>query len=68
MEKIRYLKIKTATRILSKFIRMQGNVFDLCMHSFFARTDVGRVAHQTDWSSRCVGLNQFAGLVDLGFL
>jgi hypothetical protein len=41
MEEIKHLKIENATHIFSKFTRMQGNVFDSCMHSFFARTDVG---------------------------
>jgi hypothetical protein len=63
MEEIKHLKIETATYIFPKFTRMQVNVFDLCMHSFFARTDAGRVAHPTDWSSRRVGLNQVVGVV-----
>jgi hypothetical protein len=41
IEEIKYLKIETATHIIPKFMRMQEDVFDLCMHSFFARTDVG---------------------------
>jgi hypothetical protein len=57
MEEIKHLNIETGTYIFSKFTHMQGNVFDLCMHSFFARTDVGRVAHPTAWSSRRAGLN-----------
>jgi hypothetical protein len=40
MEKIKHLKIETATHIFPKFTRMKGNVFDLCIYSFFARTDV----------------------------
>jgi hypothetical protein len=36
-----YLKIETVTHIFPKFMRMQGDVFDSCMHSFFTRTDVG---------------------------
>jgi hypothetical protein len=47
MEEIKHLRIETVTHIFSKFTRMQENVFDSCMHSFFARTDVGRVAHPT---------------------
>jgi hypothetical protein len=39
---------------------MQGNVFDSCMHFFFARTDMGWVAHSTTWWSRRTGLNQVA--------
>jgi hypothetical protein len=41
MEKIKYLKIETATHIFPKFTRMQGNMFDSCMYFFFAHTDVG---------------------------
>jgi hypothetical protein len=41
MEKIKHLKIETVTHIFPKFMRMQGDVFDSYMHSFFARTDVG---------------------------
>jgi hypothetical protein len=33
--------MKTVTHIFPKFMRMQGDVFYSCMHSFFARTDVG---------------------------
>jgi hypothetical protein len=32
MEKINHLKIETATHIFPKFTRMQGNMFDSCMH------------------------------------
>jgi hypothetical protein len=48
MEEIKHLKIETATHIFPKFTRMQENVFDLCMHSFFVRTNVGWVAHPID--------------------
>jgi hypothetical protein len=41
MEEIKHLKIETVTHIFPKFMRMQGDVFDSYMHSFFARTDVG---------------------------
>jgi hypothetical protein len=41
MEEIKRLKIETVTHIFPKFMRMQGDVFDSCMHSFFAHTDVG---------------------------
>jgi hypothetical protein len=41
MEELNHLKIETVTHIFPKFMRMQGDVFDSCMHSFFARTDVG---------------------------
>jgi hypothetical protein len=40
MEEIKHLKIETVTHIFPKFMRMQGDVFDSCMHSFFTRTDV----------------------------
>jgi hypothetical protein len=53
MKEIKYLNIKTATHIFPKFTRMQGNVFDLCMH-FFVRTDVERVVHPTTRSARWV--------------
>jgi hypothetical protein len=41
MEKINHLKIETTIHIFPKFTRMQGNVVDSCMLSFFVRTDVG---------------------------
>jgi hypothetical protein len=41
MEEIKHLKIEIVTRTFPKFIRMQRDVFDSCMHSFFARRDVG---------------------------
>jgi hypothetical protein len=41
MEEINHLKIETATHIFPKFMRMQEDVFDSYMHSFFACTDVG---------------------------
>jgi hypothetical protein len=44
MEEIKYLKIEIATHVFPKFTRMQGNMFESCMHSFFTGTDVGRVA------------------------
>jgi hypothetical protein len=53
MKEIKHLKIETVTHIFPKFTRMQGNMFDSCMHSFFAGTDV---AHPT-WLSRRAGLN-----------
>jgi hypothetical protein len=46
MEEIKHLKIETTTHIFPKFTRMQGNVFDSCIHSFFACTDVG------EWRNR----------------
>jgi hypothetical protein len=69
MEQIKHLKIRNRhTYIFSKFTHMQGNVFDSCMHSFFARTDMGRVAQLTAWFSRRARLNQVAGVIGLGFL
>jgi hypothetical protein len=68
MEKIKHLKIETATHLFYKFMRMQKNVFDSRMHSFFERTDVGRVAHPTGCLSRRAGLNQVAVVVGLSFL
>jgi hypothetical protein len=68
MEKINHLKIETATHLFPKFTRMQGNMFDLCMHSFFTRTYVGRVAHPTTFFSRRAELNQVAWVVGLGLL
>jgi hypothetical protein len=59
MEEIKHLKIETVTHIFPKFTRMQGNMFDSCMHSFFARME--RVAHPTVWLNQCVGLNHVAG-------
>jgi hypothetical protein len=60
MEEIKHLKIETATHIFSEFTCIQGNMFDSCMHSFFARTGLGRVAQPTGWFSQCAGLNQVA--------
>jgi hypothetical protein len=51
MEEIKHLKIETATHIFPKFTRMQGNVFDSCMHSFFVRTDVGAGGATDMWAS-----------------
>jgi hypothetical protein len=68
MKEIKHLKIETATYIFPKFTRMQGNVFDSCMHFFFARTDVGRVAQRTAWFSRRAGLNQVIGVIGLSFI
>jgi hypothetical protein len=41
MKKIKHLKIETVTHIFPEFTRMQGNVFDSCMLSFFVCIDVG---------------------------
>jgi hypothetical protein len=49
MEEIKHLKIETATHFFPKFTRMHWIVFDSCMHSFFALTDVGQVAHPIGW-------------------
>jgi hypothetical protein len=35
MEEINHLKIETATHIFPKFMLMQENVFDSCIHFFF---------------------------------
>jgi hypothetical protein len=45
---------------------MHENVFDSCMHSYFARTDVGWVAHPIACLSRRARLNHVAGMVGLG--
>jgi hypothetical protein len=68
MEEIKHLKIETVAHIFPKSMRMQGDMFDSCMHSIFARTDVARVVQPTAWFSRCAGLNQVARMIDLGFL
>jgi hypothetical protein len=68
MEEIKHLKTETATHIFPKFTCMHGDVFGSCMHSFFALTDVRRVAHLTAWLSRRAGLNQVVGVVGLSFL
>jgi hypothetical protein len=48
---------------------MQWNVFDSCMHFLFLRAHTWvRVVQPTDWSSRCAGLNQVAGVIGMGFL
>jgi hypothetical protein len=68
MEEMNHLKIETATHIFYKFTRVQGNMFDSCMHFFFACTDVERMTHPTAWLSRRAGLNQVAGVIGLSFL
>jgi hypothetical protein len=35
MEEIKHLKIEIVTYLFPKFTRMQGNVFDSCMSSYF---------------------------------
>jgi hypothetical protein len=68
MEEIKHLKIETVTYIFPKFMRMQGDVFDSCMHSFFARRDVG-VGGATDSLVQSVRwIEPGAGMSDLGFL
>jgi hypothetical protein len=42
MEEIKRLKIETVTHIFPKFMRMQADVFDSCMHSFFCAHKRGR--------------------------
>jgi hypothetical protein len=68
MEEIKHFKIETATHIFLKFTRMQENIFDSCMHYFFAHIDVARVAHPTACLSCRARLNQVTGVVGLGFL
>jgi hypothetical protein len=62
------IKIETVVHLFPKFTRMQGNVFDSCMHFFFARTNVGWVAHPTAFLSQRVGLNQVVEVVGVSFL
>jgi hypothetical protein len=50
MEKIKHLKIETATHIFPKFTRMQENVFDSCMHFLFCAHRRGR-----RWCNRWTG-------------
>jgi hypothetical protein len=59
MEKIKHLKIETATHIFPKFTRMQRNVFDSCMHSFFC-------AHRRGAGGATDSLVQSALWVELG--
>jgi hypothetical protein len=49
MEEIKDLKIKTAAHIFPKFMCMHWIVFDSCMHSFFALTDVEQVTYPKAW-------------------
>jgi hypothetical protein len=62
MEKIKHLKIETTTYIFFKFMRMHWIVFDSCMHSFFALTDVGAGGASDRLIGRA-GLNQFIEVV-----
>jgi hypothetical protein len=39
MEKINHLKIETSTHLVPKFMRIQGNIFDSCMPSYFLRIE-----------------------------
>jgi hypothetical protein len=71
MEEIKHLKIETATYIIPKFTRMQGNMFDSCMCSFFCAHKhwVGGAPDSLAWGvGGPVGLNQVTWVVDLGFL
>jgi hypothetical protein len=67
MEKIKHLKIETVTHIFPKFTRMHWIVFDSCMHSFFCANRRGAGGAPDRLVGRA-GLNQFVGVVGLGFL
>jgi hypothetical protein len=67
MEEIKHLKIETATHIFPKFMRMNWIVFDSCMHSFFCANRRGAGGAPDSLVGRA-GLNQFTGVVGLGFL
>jgi hypothetical protein len=50
------LNIEIVTYLFSKFTRIQGNMFDSCMPSyFFAGTDVGLGTHSIAWLGVWVG-------------
>jgi hypothetical protein len=68
MEEIKHLKIETATHIFPKFMRMQGTCLTYACIPFLRAQTWARVVQPTVWSSRCAGLNQVAGMIDLGFL
>jgi hypothetical protein len=67
MEEIKDLKIETAAHIFPKFMRMHWIVFDSCMHSFFYTNRRGAGGAPDSLVGRA-GLNQFAGVIGLGFL
>jgi hypothetical protein len=71
MQEIKHSKIETATHFFPKFARMQGNVFDSCMPSFFCmhRRGVGGTPDSLAWGvDGRAGVDQVAGVVGLGFL
>jgi hypothetical protein len=67
MEEIKDLKIETAAHIFPKFMRIHWIVFDSCMHSFFCANKRGAGGAPDSLVGRA-GLNQFTGVVGLGFL
>jgi hypothetical protein len=68
MEEIKHLKIETATHFFLNLRACIGSCLTHACISFFALTDVGQVAHPTGWSGAlAAGLNQFVGVVGLGF-
>jgi hypothetical protein len=67
MEKIKHLKIETATHIFPKFMHMHWIVFDSCMHSFFCANRHGAGDAPDSLVGRA-GLNQFAGVIGLSFI
>jgi hypothetical protein len=68
MEEIKDLKIETAAHIFSKFMCMHWIVFDSCMHSFFFCANRRGAGGAHDSLVGRAGLNQFAGVIGLGFL
>jgi hypothetical protein len=66
MEEIKHLKIETVTHIFSKFTRIQGNVFDSCMHSFLCAHGAGGPPNSLVESARWVEPRY--RVVGLGFL
>jgi hypothetical protein len=72
MEDIKHLKIETVIYLFSKFTRMQGNVFDSCIPSYFlhAQTWDGGALDSLAWRVGAVGrtgLDQVTWVVGLGF-
>jgi hypothetical protein len=49
MEEINYLKLETAVHLFPKLTHIEVNVFDSCLTSFFACTNVGWGTHPTAW-------------------
>jgi hypothetical protein len=66
MEEIKHLKIKIVTHIFPKFTRMQGNVFDSCVHSFYCAHGAGGAPDRLVQSARWV--EPRCRVVGLGFL